>query len=156
MVRLVAPLLILGFSLGMAQSVASSESQVMALINDARARGVVCRGGGGRLKLPPLRYDATLAQAAKRHALNMGRVGFLSHYYQGVGPRVRVARAGYDYLRMSEITFKGIGSSPARAVRWWLWSPVHCRAIMSPYYKEFGAGLSVAGNAWAVEMAQPR
>ncbi|MCL6526298.1 MAG: CAP domain-containing protein [Thermaceae bacterium] len=142
--------------LGLAQSVASLESQVLSLINTARAQGTACRGGGGGVALPPLRYDPTLAQAAKRHALNMGRVGFLSHYYQGMGPRVRVARAGYAYLRMSEIIYKGNSLSPQQAVRWWLWSPVHCRAIMNPYYQEFGAGLSPVGGAWAVELAQPR
>jgi uncharacterized protein YkwD len=86
----------------------------------------------------------------------MGRYGFMSHYFRGVGPRVRVARAGYGYLRMSEIIFRGRSSDPARAVRWWLRSPVHCRAIMNPHYTEAGAGLSKAGHAWAVVLAQPR
>lgn len=149
-------LMVLGFTVAMAQSTAQLESQVLSLINEARARGVACRGGGGGVRLPPLRYDAALAQAAKGHALNMGRYGILSHYFQGVGPRVRVAKAGYGYLRMSEIIFKGRSSDPARAVRWWLRSPVHCRAIMNPYYTEFGAGLSRVGNAWAVVLAQPR
>ncbi len=149
-------LMVLGFSAAMAQTTAQLESQVLSLINEARARGVACRGGGGGVRLPLLRYDATLAQAAKGHALNMGRYGFMSHYFQGVGPRVRVAKAGYGYLRMSEIIFKGRNSDPARAVRWWLRSPPHCRAIMNPYYTEFGAGLSRVGHAWAVVLAQPR
>lgn len=149
-------LIALGFSVAMAQPTAQLESQVLSLINEARARGVACRGGGGGVRLPPLRYDATLAQAAKGHALNMGRYGFMSHYFQGVGPRVRVAKAGYGYFRMSEIIFKGRNSDPARAVRWWLHSPPHCRAIMNPHYTEFGAGLSRVGHAWAVVLAQPR
>jgi len=86
----------------------------------------------------------------------MGNKGFLSHYYQGVGPRTRVATAGYAYTRMSEIVFKGRTSSPQRAMRWWLRSPVHCRAIMNPYYLEVGAGLSKVGNAWSVILARPR
>ncbi|MDX2007744.1 MAG: CAP domain-containing protein [Meiothermus sp.] len=143
-------------SLALAQTTAQLESQVLSLINSARARGVYCRGGGGGVVRPPLRYDPTLAVAAKSHAVNMGTRGFMSHYFQGVGPRLRVARTGYRYLRMSEIIFKGGTSSPARAVRWWLNSPVHCRAIMSPYYTEFGSGLSRVGNAWAVVLAQPR
>lgn len=140
----------------MAQPTAQLESKALSLINEARARGLACRGGGGGVRLPPLRYDATLAQAARGHALNMGRYGFMSHYFRGVGPRVRVARAGYGYLRMSEIIFKGRNSDPARAVRWWLRSPAHCRAIMNPHYTEFGAGLSRVGHAWAVVLAQPR
>lgn len=141
--------------LGSAQA-ASLESQVLSLINDARARGVSCRGGGGGYRLPPLTYDATLARVALGHALNMGTKRFLSHYYQGIGPRVRVMRAGYAYTRMSEIIFKGSTPSPAKAVRWWLRSPVHCRAIMNPHYREFGAGLSRVGNAWAVVLARPK
>jgi len=145
-----------GLSFALAHSTAQLESQVLSLLNDARARGVICRGGGGGHRLPPLRFDATLARVAKSHALNMGRYGFMSHYFRGVGPRVRVARAGYSYLRMSEIIFKGRNSDPARAVRWWLRSPEHCRAIMNPYYTEFGSGLSRVGNAWAVVLAQPK
>ncbi|WP_299429913.1 CAP domain-containing protein [uncultured Meiothermus sp.] len=144
------------FPFALSQTTVQLESQILSLINEARARGVACRGGGGGYRLPPLRYDATLAQTAKGHALNMGRYGFMSHYFRGVGPRVRVARAGYGYLRMSEIIFKGRNSDPARAVRWWLRSPVHCRAIMNPHYTEAGSGLSRAGNAWAVVLAQPR
>jgi uncharacterized protein YkwD len=130
------------------------DTQVMALINDARARGVSCRGGGGGTRLGPLRYDATLARAARVHAYNMGTRRFVAHFYQGVGPRARVWQAGYRYLRMSEVIFLGRNSDPARAVRWWLRSPPHCRAIMNPYYREFGPALY--RNAWVVEMAQPR
>ncbi|MCX8088644.1 MAG: CAP domain-containing protein [Meiothermus ruber] len=149
-------LFLFGLSFALAQTTAQLETQVLSLLNDARARGVACRGGGGGYSLPPLRFNATLAQVAKSHALNMGRYGFMSHYFRGVGPRVRVARAGYGYLRMSEIIFKGRNSDPARAVRWWLRSPVHCRAIMNPHYAEAGVGLSRVGHAWAVVLAQPR
>ncbi|MDT7919208.1 MAG: CAP domain-containing protein [Meiothermus sp.] len=102
MKRLCWLLIALGFPAS-AQPAARLEEQVLSLLNEARARGVACRGGGGGYSLPPLRYEVTLAQAAKSHALNMGRYGFMSHYFRGVGPRVRVARAGYGYLRMSEI-----------------------------------------------------
>lgn len=142
--------------LGSFSLAASLEAQLLGLINQARAQGVRCPGGGGGLKLPALKYDAVLAKAALGHAINMGRKGFLSHYHGGVGPRVRLSRAGYRYMRMSEIIFKGGSPSPARAIRWWLRSGVHCRAIMNPYYKEFGAGFSAVGNAWAVVLAQPR
>jgi uncharacterized protein YkwD len=134
----------------------SSEAQVLRLINSARAQGVSCRGGGGGVSLAPLRYNPTLRRAAKIHALNMANHNFMSHYFRGVGPRTRAIRAGYRYSRMSEIIYKYSGrSSPASAVRWWLRSPVHCRAIMNRYYREFGAAYGGSG-AWAVEMAQPR
>jgi uncharacterized protein YkwD len=134
----------------------SSEAQVLSLINSARARGVSCRGGGGGVSLKPLRYNPTLRRAAKLHASNMANHNFMSHYFRGIGPRTRVIRTGYRYSRMSEIIYKYSGrSSAASAVRWWLRSPVHCRAIMNRYYTEFGAAYGGSG-AWAVEMAQPR
>lgn len=146
----------LGVLLGSFSLAASLEAQVLGLINQARAQGVRCPGGGGGFKLPALGYNPLLAKVALGHALNMGQKGFLSHYYRGIGPRVRLSRAGYRYTRMSEIIFKGRSPDPARAVRWWLRSSVHCRAIMNPYYEEAGAGFSRVGNAWAVVLAQPR
>jgi uncharacterized protein YkwD len=133
-----------------------SEAQVLRLINSARARGVSCRGGGGGVSVPALRYDPVLRRAAKAHAFNMANHNFMSHYFRGIGPRTRVTRAGYRYSRMSEIIYKYSGRSSATdAVRWWLRSPVHCRAIMNRYYTEFGAAYGGSG-AWVVEMTQAR
>lgn len=127
----------------------NAASQVMALINQARVSGVRCVGGGG-VRLSALRSNNILAVAARSHAGNMNRFGFVAHYFRGVGPRSRVVQAGYRFSRMSEIIFKG-SNGAARAMRWWLHSPVHCRAIMNPYYRDFGA--AVVGNAFVVEMA---
>ncbi len=133
-----------------------TEAQVLSLINSARARGVSCRGGGGGVTVPALRYDPVLRLAAKAHAFNMANHNFMSHYFRGIGPRTRVTRAGYRYSRMSEIIYKYSGrSSAASAVRWWLRSPIHCRAIMNRYYTEFGAAYGGSG-AWVVEMTQAR
>jgi uncharacterized protein YkwD len=119
------------------------------LINQARASGVRCAGGGGR-RLARLGFNNLLTLAAQSHAANMSRYGFVSHFFRGVGPRSRVPRVGYRFSRMSEIIFKGSGGA-SRAMRWWLHSPVHCRAIMNPYYREIGT--AVVGNAFVVELA---
>jgi uncharacterized protein YkwD len=124
-------------------------SGLQALINQARASGIRCAGGGG-VRLARLGGNNLLAIAARGHASNMSRYGFVSHYFRGVGPRTRVPRAGYRFSRMSEIIFKGSGGA-SRAMRWWLRSPVHCRAIMNPYYREIGT--AVVGNAFVVVMA---
>lgn len=134
----------------------AGEVQVLQLINAARARGTRCAGGGGGERLGPLAFNRTLRLTAKGHASNMNAYGFVAHYWRGVGPRTRVARAGYRYLRMSEIIYMfRTRPSAASAVRWWLRSPVHCRAIMNRYYTQFGAG-QAAGGAWVVILAQPR
>jgi uncharacterized protein YkwD len=124
-------------------------AQVMALINGVRASGVRCAGGGG-VRLSKLNSSGVLTRAARDHAANMRRYGFIAHYFRGVGPRSRVVQAGYKFSRMSEIIFKGSNGASA-ALRWWLHSPMHCRAIMNPYYRDFGA--AVVGNAFVVEMA---
>lgn len=124
-------------------------TQLQTLINQARASGVRCAGGGG-VRLARLGGNNLLANAARGHASNMSRYGFVSHYFQSVGPRTRVPRTGYKFSRMSEIIFKGSGGA-SRAMRWWLHSPVHCRAIMNPYYREIGT--AVVRNAFVVVMA---
>lgn len=131
------------------------EIQVMQLINAARARATRCAGGGGGVRLGPLSFNPTLRATALAHAADMRNYNFISHYWRGVGPRTRVARAGYRYLRMSEIIYMYAGRGrPEDAVRWWLRSPVHCRAIMNGYYTSFGAGYG-GGGAWDVILAQP-
>jgi uncharacterized protein YkwD len=131
------------------------EVQVLQLINAARAGGTRCAGGGDGVQLGPLSYNPTLRVTALAHARDMYSYGFISHYWRGVGPRTRVARAGYRYLRMSEIIYMyRTRGDAASAVRWWLRSPVHCRAIMNRYYTSFGAGYG-GGGAWDVILAQP-
>ncbi len=134
------------------QARGTAESQVMALINNARVSGASCRGGGG-VALGRLTYNATLSRVAEGHARNMGSRGFVSHYFQGIGPRTRVARAGYRFTRMSEIIFMG-GGNPARALSWWQNSRVHCQAMMNRFYTQAGAGYY--NGAWVVVMALPR
>lgn len=153
MLRIVAVLALwAGFTL--AQD-ASLENQMLELINQTRTSGRICVGGGG-VKVAPLQINPILNQVAQTHALHMGQQNFLSHVYRGADAQMRLQQAGYKYLRMSEIIFKGGSNSPERALHWWLNSPIHCRAIMNPGYTQIGVGLSPYGNAWAVELALPR
>jgi uncharacterized protein YkwD len=137
---------------GFSDARVTAESQVTALVNNARSSGVRCNGGGG-VKLNRLTYNAKLAIAAENHARNMGSRRFVSHYYKGVGPRTRVVRAGYNFSRMSEIIFLGNGGA-SRAVNWWKNSRVHCQAMMNRNYTQVGAGYY--NGAWVVVMARPK
>ena len=135
------------------------EQHALALINDARTRGVACPGGGGGRRLPALRFDPTLRSAALAHATDMGRRRYLSHFAPGgTGPRDRVRRAGYSFSNMSEIIYKHsvVGGTATSPVRWWLRSAVHCRAIMNPVYTQAGVGYSSAGKSWTAILARPR
>jgi uncharacterized protein YkwD len=137
---------------GLAAARSAGESQVAAQINALRASGGRCNGSGG-VKIGTMRWNNTLALAARNHAVNMGNKRFVSHYYQGVGPRTRVARAGYKYSRMSEIIFLGNGGA-SRATNWWKNSKIHCWAMTNPLYTEVGA--AYYRGAWVVVMARPK
>ncbi len=136
-------------SLATAQS--SLEARVVAQINALRTSGTRCNGAGGT-RIGAMRWNNTLAKAARQHALNMGSKRFVSHYFQGVGPQTRVVRAGYRYSRMSEIIFLGNGGS-SKAVSWWKNSKVHCWAMTNANYTEVGA--AQYNGAWVVVMARP-
>jgi uncharacterized protein YkwD len=136
----------------------SLEGQALALINDARARGGSCPGGGGGRALPALRLDGRLSTAALGHARDMGERRYLSHFEPGgSNPRGRVVRAGYKPVSLSEIIYKHSlnGHLAASPVRWWLASPVHCRAIMNPQYTSIGIGYWAVGKSWTALLARP-
>jgi uncharacterized protein YkwD len=129
----------------------AAESQVVSQINALRSSGARCNGAGG-VRIGMLRWNNTLARAARVHAINMGNKRFVSHYYQGVGPQTRVTRVGYRYSRMSEIIFLGNGGS-VKAVNWWKNSGIHCWAMTNALYTEVGA--AQYRGAWVVVMARP-
>ncbi len=137
---------------GLADAQSSLESRAVAQINALRTSGARCNGAGG-IRIRAMRWNSTLAKAARVHALSMGSKRFVSHYYQGVGPQTRVARAGYRYSRMSEIIFLGNGGS-SKAINWWKNSKIHCWAMTNANYTEVGA--AQFNGAWVVVMARPK
>lgn len=108
------------------------------MLNDTRSRGMDCAGQSNPQSVGLLTYNAKLEQAALMHARNMGQNNLLSHVFAGLGPRERVRQVGYNFLRLSEIFYKGAQPDPLRALEWWLNSPIHCQAIMNPHYTESG------------------
>ncbi|HEX2863323.1 MAG TPA: CAP domain-containing protein [Deinococcales bacterium] len=133
------------------------ETQVIALINTARAAGRSCPGWGGGQRLGPVALDARLNAAAREHAASMSSRNYISHYEpDGSSPSVRVQRAGFRPTFLSEIIYMHsvIGGNPNSPVNWWLNSPVHCRAIMDPHYNIAGVGYSALGKSWTVLLAK--
>lgn len=147
---LILILVLLVSSLADARS--SLGARVLAQINALRTTGARCNGAGGA-RLAALRWNNTLASAARQHAVHMGSQRFVSHFYRGIGPRTRVARAGYSFSRMSEIIFLG-GGGASGAVKWWKNSRIHCLAMTNPLYTE--AGAAYFNGAWVVVMARPK
>jgi len=130
--------------------------QVLFFLNDARQLGMPCPGGQVSQNLGWLESDETLNQVAQRYAERIAETGLISHQIDGTTPRERVEQAGYAYVRLSEIIYKGRSDDPLEAFGWWLGSPPHCAAIMNPAYRAVGIGFAREGRAWVILLAQPK
>lgn len=105
-----------------------SESSLLAVMNQVRmAHG-----------LRPLKADARLEGAARRHSRSMLRTGTFSHG----AFNTRIRRAGVHAPRVGENLAWGAGAF-ARArmiVQMWLASPSHRANLLRPGYRLVGVG----------------
>ncbi len=134
--------------------------KVLALVNDARTVPRSC--GDRRFRaVGPLRWNDTLAEAARSHAEDMARSSYFSHDGRdGSKPAQRVARAGYRYRAMGE----NIAAGPVTAeavVAGWIKSPSHCANLMNAVFTEMGVAFAVntaaeLGVYWVQEFGAPR
>ena len=118
---------------------AADRSAVMCEINAARADA-----GRGLL-----RYRPSLAEASGAHSADMVARRYFAHESpEGEGPADRAWDAGYmkhaDSWRIGEILLwsRGARLTAARAIDMWLDSPSHRRILLSPRYRDVGAGLA--------------
>ncbi len=96
--------------------------------NDARAAE----------KLPPLRIDARLSEAAANKARDMVARGYWSHDApDGTEPWVWIDEAGYSYSKAGENLAKNFSTAQA-AVTAWLNSPSHRNNMLSADYSDVG------------------
>jgi uncharacterized protein YkwD len=131
------------------------ESQVLALINQARAD----QGVG------PLAAQNQLAAAALVHSTDMACQDYVDHigsdgsrYYD------RILAQGYSYAAASENIYVGdpaFGGTPEGAFEWWMNSDIHRRTILNPKYTQAGVAYvylpgSTYGGYYTVEFAQPK
>lgn len=118
----------------------------------ARARGGPCRGPA-----PALSWDATLDEAAQAQADWMRIADDWAHETPdnpaGATPSDRARIAGYPGYVTGEILAWG-QRTPRAAVRWWLRSPPHCRALLDPDGLDAGVAVTrdpfTDGWVWAV------
>lgn len=103
-----------------------------------------------RRELPELRADRRLALAAERHARDMVRRGYFSHFTAGGrGITARVRATGYlqdaAAWGLGETLAWGTGhrSTPAATVAAWMHSGPHRRVLLNPRYREVGIGLEL-------------
>ena len=125
-----------------AVQVSAVQAQVLALVNDARAKPRRC-GSETFAAAESLRLSAALQGVASGHAANMAQHSFFDHAGRD-GLRVdgRATGAGYRWRNIGENIAAGQMNANL-AVQGWLDSPGHCANIMSPVYSEMGAAFAV-------------
>lgn len=111
--------------------------------------------------LPPLAWDARLAEAAMAHALDMSRHSGMVHIgSDGSDGGARIARVGYRAVQWREVVGWGFDGDPAQMMAWWLASPVHFDTLMATDVTEAGVSYVYApgsawGHYWVVDLAVP-
>jgi uncharacterized protein YkwD len=110
-----------------------------------------------------LRADPLLSKAAQRHAEDMLRRGYFSHYSpEGRTPTDRFAAVGgrkgaaenIFMIRDSSLPRTGVGLNRLSFFeRGWMGSPGHRRNLLDQRHGRFGFGLAVAGDRlYAVQL----
>jgi hypothetical protein len=101
--------------------------------------------------LQPLKWDNTLAAAARQHAQLLARENVLSHQLPGELPLdQRVAQAGAKYSMVAENV--AIGPNPEEIHDGWMHSPGHRRNILNAELTAIGIGTTRgSGGLFAVQ-----
>lgn len=103
--------------------------------------------------LVALRESAALDRAARRHSLEMGRLGYFSHSSAGgmqFWQRIRhfYPAHGYSYWAAGEnLVWASPGLSAGGAMRLWISSPPHLANLLSSQWRQIG--VSAVGVARA-------
>jgi uncharacterized protein YkwD len=134
--------------------------RVLGLVNQARSRARRC--GNQRFSAAgPLKLVPALGEAARAHAEDMARYGYLEHTGRdGSTPGDRLKRTGYQRRLVGENIAAG-PATPEEAVQGWLDSPEHCANIMDSRFRDMGVAYKLNrssrhGVYWAQVLAAPR
>lgn len=130
----------------------------VAALNALRERPQQC---GERLwpAVPALRWQAALADSARRYALELSARDRLDHVGAGGATlRTRLREAGY-VMRVAGENLAGGPEVLDEALAQWLASPAHCENLMVADFQEFGlacvAGPGRLQRYWVLQLAAP-
>jgi hypothetical protein len=101
--------------------------------------------------LPPLKWSAALAEAARTHALRMAQANTLSHQLPGEPPmQERAARAGARFSSLAENVAEGPDAPTIQAE--WMNSPPHRANLLDRQMDSIGIAVATNnGTLFAVE-----
>jgi uncharacterized protein YkwD len=110
----------------------SEEKAIVTRTNQERSKA----------KLPPLKIQPQLCQAAQAHARNMAKLQQLEHVIEGQNAGDRVKKTGYPFADWGENICRG-QKTAAEAVTDWMESPKHRTNILADNFTEIGVGIAV-------------
>lgn len=117
--------------------------ELFSAVNAKRSTPQRC-GARWKPAVPPVRYNAELAEAAAAHADDMAARDYFSHMTpEGRDFVSRIRRAGYTGRPGGENLAMGF-SDAASVVAGWLASPGHCENLMESTWTEMGLGYAEA------------
>ncbi len=109
-------------------------------------------------KLPPLKVNAQLTEAARAHARDMAEHQKMSHDgSDGSTVSKRVKQRGYHYQEVGENI--ATAETSDQAMQLWLDSPPHLKNILDKLFSEIGVAMvpdSEGHQYWCVNFARPR
>ncbi len=128
---------------------AALEDEVLALVNQARARGATC-DGAAMPAVPALTMNAQLRAAARGHSADMAAQDYFSHVGldgRTFGQRIEASGFSGGFPRAENIA-AGRGTA-AGVMEQWMSSGGHCRNIMGAGFRTLGVGYATdAGSTY--------
>jgi uncharacterized protein YkwD len=124
---------------GYAQHAQSVEQRIFQAINQVRQEN----------KLPPLKWNAKIADVARSHSTRMATKRFFSHEDPKFGgPDNRLSTAGIAWRRCGENIFEEYGErDPVQsAIRGWMQSSGHRKNILTREFTHTGIGVAIGRN----------
>lgn len=130
----------------------NAQQKMLNKINMVRKSGCTC--GFKKMKpVEPLSWNNKLRKSAYRHAKDMHKKNYFSHYDEhGNIIRDRINNVGYFWQYIGENLGMGQKSFD-EVLKDWLESPSHCQMIMSPKVSEIG--VAQKDLLWVSHFAMP-
>ncbi len=132
---------------------ASGLGDMLERVNEVRAKGTYC-GGDYYAPAGALTWEGRLAEAAQGHADDMKAQNYFDHTgLDGSSVGDRVSNSNFRWTTVGENIAKG-QSSVASVMEDWIDSSGHCKNLMNPKFRQFGASRS--GAYWVQVFAAGR